>query len=201
MANPLDDESSDSQKGNSSILIRSCSAVADMFQNMRTHLKWVAQQQTKNLPQCKDDPSDIVQGAMQKVVEHMDQFKGESKRQARAWLIRIVINQARDAVRRWSQAKRAYRREEHDSQMVRGLVDKNIETPSRIVAAEEDRQCVDFAIASLSIQDQQLIRWHDFHGMSFRQIGEKLNIPEATARHRYEKAFNRFSLAYKGRAA
>ncbi len=195
MPHEMDDLSKCPGTTSGSLFIRSRSVLADICQRMRPHLKWVARQQTQRLPMCKDDESDIVQVAMAKAYERLDQFDGHTKGEWRAWLVQIVRNQARDVQRYWSQERRAHQNEEHGSQAMRCLVDRSIETPSKILADEERQQLIDAALGSLSIAHQQLIRWRVLQFATFREIAERLGVTEPTARRRCDAAIEAFQKA------
>ena len=187
------DEVSNSQSGNSQpIMVRSHSMLAEICQRMRPHLKWVARQQTQRLPNCKDDESDIVQHAVVKAFEGFDKFEGHTTGQWRAWVVQIVRNHARDIQRYYTQERRSHKREERDSHLMRGLVDPTIETPSKIVAAEEQQQLIDYALAMLSPADQLLVRMRVFQGASYRVIAERIGVTEPTARRRCQAATTTF---------
>ncbi len=177
-----------SQTSNSSILIRSRSVLGDICECMRPYLKWVARQQTQRLPNCKVDESDIVQTGFYKAYERFDQFEGRTLSQWRAWLVQIVRNHAKDVLRYWTQERRTMKNEEHGSHLMRGLVDPSMESPSQALADEERRQLFDIALASLSIQDQQLVRWKLLENRSYKEIAERLSISEPTAKRRCEAA-------------
>lgn len=192
MSREIDDVSKSHDSASGSMFIRSRSVLADICQRMRPHLKLVARKQTQRLPNCKEDESDIVQQSVVKAYERIDQFKGNTSGQWRAWLVQIVSNQAKDVQRFWSQERRAHKNEEYGSHVMQGLVDHTVETPSKVVAEDERQQRVDEALASLSIQEQQLIRWKVFQKTTYRDIAEKLHVTEPTAKRRCDNAIHAF---------
>lgn len=160
---------------------------SDWLQRMRPILKAIAREHAYSVPDCKEDESDIVQRSMVKAVEKMDQFEGENSVQWRAWLVSIVRNQAKDVRRYWSQERRAHQCEETDSHVVGGLVDRS-PPPTASLDSRESQERLDQAIATLNIQDQQLVRWRLYQFTTYREIAQKLGIAEHTARRRCEAA-------------
>jgi RNA polymerase sigma factor (sigma-70 family) len=161
--------------------------LSDFLQRIRPLLKAVAREHAQSVPDCKEDESDIVQRSMVKAVEHMDDFNGETSGQWRAWLISIVRNQAKDVRRYWSQERRAHKYEETDSHVVGGLIDQS-PPPATSVDEKESREGLDRAIATLTIEEQQFVRWRLYHFTTYREMAQRLNIAEHTARRRCEAA-------------
>jgi RNA polymerase sigma-70 factor (ECF subfamily) len=166
--------------------IRPRRLLAEIVQSMRPMLKSVARQHAQSVPDCKEDESDIVQRSIVKAIERADQFEGRTTGQWRAWLVAIVRNQARDVRRYWSQECRAHLLEEAESHVVSGLVDQGANSPGKTLDDAESRQRLDAAIASLSIQDQQLVHWRIIHFVTYREIALRLKITETAARRRCE---------------
>lgn len=164
------------------------SYLAELVVKMRPQLKSVAREQTQSLPECKENDSDIVQRSTVKAIEHIDQFEGQTNGQWRAWLISIVRNQARDVRRYWLQERRAHTQEEGGSQVIRCLVDKTAPTPNKSLDDSENNERLDQALASLGIDQQQLVRWRQFHFLTYREIAGRIKTTETTARRRCENA-------------
>ncbi len=178
------DSSSSSSGSSTGHRSKFLSYFSELFQRLRPLLKSIAREHAQSVPDCKVDESDIVQTSFVKVIENYDQFQGKTTGQWRAWLTAIVRNTARDARRFHSQEKRAHTNEEHGSHVLADLVDKSIKTPSRTLDEMESREKLDAAMATLSIQDQQLVRWRMFHVFSYKEIASRLKITEPTARRR-----------------
>lgn len=162
--------------------------LAELVVKMRPQLKSVAREHTHSLPDCKDDDSDIVSRSVLKAIKHVDQFEGKTNGQWRAWVISIVRNQARDVRRYWQQARRAHTQEESGSQVIRGLVDTDAPTPGKALDDCETSERLDDALASLPIDQQQLVRWRTYHYLTYREIAGRIKTTETTARRRCETA-------------
>ena len=194
MSHEMDDAST-SESVSRRMLIRSREFLADICQRMRPHLKFVARQQTQRLPNCKDDESDIVQESVAKACERMDQFEGSTTGQWKAWVVQIVRNCAKDKQRYWYQERRSVDQEERGSRVMQWLADRSSETPSKVLAAEEHQQLVDSALASLRIDQQNLIRWRVFQYSTYREIADRLRVTEPTARRHCDAAIAAFKEA------
>lgn len=162
--------------------------LAELVQSMRPVLKSVARQHAQSVPDSKEDESDIVQRSIVKAIEHIDQFEGQTPVQWRAWLVAIVRNQARDVRRYWSQARRTPQQEATDAHTIAGLVDEAAQSPDKPLDDAESRQRLDAVVASLTIQEQQLVHWRIIHFVTYREIALRLKISEAAARRRCETA-------------
>jgi RNA polymerase sigma-70 factor, ECF subfamily len=170
------------------VTTRSRRFLSELVERMRPMLKSVAREHAQSVPDCKEDESDIVQRSFVKAIEHIDQFDGQTTGQWRAWLVTIVRNQARDVRRYWSQERRAHSQEECDSHVIGGLIDKSVAAPSKVIDDEESRQRLDRALATLSVQEQQLVRWRLSNYVTYREIAARLKITEPTARRRCNAA-------------
>lgn len=188
MTHEPDDFSNSQNSASGSIFVRSRSKLAEIVQRMRPHLKFIARQQTQRLPNCKDDESDIVQQSVVKAYERFDQFNGTTTGQWRAWLKKIVRNHAKDVQRYWLQDRRCHKNEEYGSHVMRGLVDKSIDTPSKVIVKEETRLQFDYAMASLTAQEQRLIRWKRLENLTYREIAKRLDVADQTAKKQCEAA-------------
>lgn len=196
MTHEPEDVSNSQNSASGSIFIRSRTMLAEICRRMRPHLKWIARQQTQRLPNCKDDESDIVQQSVVKAYERFDQFEGKTTRQWRAWLIQIVRNHAKDVQRYWSQERRSHKNEENGSQVMKGLADSSVETPSKLVAEQELHQQFEHALASLPSQQQRLIRWKKIENLTYREIAKRLGINDQAAKRQCLAAVKAFEEAF-----
>jgi RNA polymerase sigma-70 factor (ECF subfamily) len=171
--------------------------LGDLVQSMRPTLKLVAREHVRSVPDCKEDESDIVQRSMVKAIQRIGQFRGETPGQWRAWLVAIVRNQAKDVRRYWAQERRAHQNEEQAEQVLHEVADRSVGPPDQALDDEESRQRLDAAIARLSIQDQQLVRWRVIQFVTYREIAMRLKITEPTARRRCEAALNALREAWQ----
>ena len=110
----------------------------------RNYLLLVANQELDQPLQAKCAPSDLVQNTLLAATEHFEDFRGQDRRTLLAWLRQILVNEIRDARRKFLQAeKRDVRREQyasslskHDGQQA-ALADPHL-TPSSEAAAQDE---------------------------------------------------------------
>ncbi len=86
----------------------------EILDTCRDYLLFIANQELDARLQGKCGPSDVVQNAMVKAVEHFDDFKGSSQHALLAWLRQILKNEIIDVRRAYLDAeKRDLRKENH----------------------------------------------------------------------------------------
>jgi RNA polymerase sigma-70 factor (ECF subfamily) len=128
--------------------------------------------------QGKLDPSDIVQQTLTQAWQGLDDFRGETDAEFRAWLRRILTRCQADFVRGFARDKRALAREcsldamvTDSSARLEAWLDDQQSSPQE--RAERDEQLVQLAdaLAELPEAQQEAIVLHHLHGLSISEIG------------------------------
>lgn len=132
----------------------------------------------------KDDDAaaDAVQDAFVKAFGGLDGFRGDSR--FRSWLLTIVLNEARGALRRTS------RRRETALDSVGPVVDTAEVVDRGVVIRDEAaraRQLVD----TLPEKQRLAVTLRIDEGLSFREIGELIGSSEGAARVNYHHGIRR----------
>ena len=122
-----------------------------------------------------DAAQDVVQESWMAIVRGLNGLDDPAS--FRTWAYRIVRNKAADWIRRrgtqWDvQAKLADRPARFDADGGDGVIDK------------DDSRRLRRAMEGLSIEQRAILSLHYLDGMSLKEIGETLGIPEGTVKSR-----------------
>jgi len=123
--------------------------------------------------QNREDAEDLLHDVFIKYMEKMPRLKDEEHK--RAWLVRVTVNAARDALR-----KRNYR--SHLS------LDEVTEAPA---AERTEKAEVFYALDSLSEHDRTVILLHDLEGYPLKETASMLGIGLSAAKMRLTRARER----------
>jgi RNA polymerase sigma-70 factor (ECF subfamily) len=139
--------------------------------------------------QGKLDPSDVVQQTLMQAWQGLDEFRGQTDGECRAWLRRILTRCVADLARGFARDKRAVTKEcsldamvtESSGRLEAWLDDQQSSPQER---AERDEQLVQLADAleALPEAQQEAIALHHLHGLSIAEIGPLIDrTPSAVA--------------------
>jgi RNA polymerase sigma-70 factor (ECF subfamily) len=111
------------------------------------------------------------------------------------WLYGLVRDRLVEEYRKATRARRDARRdlpwpEETSRQLALSLA-RSSGTPGRAVAGAELARLVRDAVERLPEADREIVRMHDFDGLTFAQIGELLGRKENSVNVRYIRAVRR----------
>jgi RNA polymerase sigma-70 factor (ECF subfamily) len=119
-----------------------------------------------------------------------EKFRGESERELRAWLLKILSNQVVDGLRRYlGSEKRRLHRETRGESTLRRLP-KQAETASQEAALREDAVKLMDAIALLPDEFRDIVQARYLEGLTFPEIAARLSIPVTTCRRRWLEAID-----------
>jgi RNA polymerase sigma-70 factor (ECF subfamily) len=122
-----------------------------------------------------DEARDLVQDTLVRALKRFAQLRPNSN--IRGWLMTIMVNLYRDALKRQRRAREVTLEEWHD------VAD---EPPQARPAIE--REQVDAAMAKLTPEQRELIHMKAVEGLRYRDIGERLGIPANTVGTRLRHA-------------
>jgi RNA polymerase sigma-70 factor (ECF subfamily) len=130
-----------------------------------------------------DEAQDVVQAAYLQAYTHLTQFSGRSS--FRTWLIRIVINEARQRarVRRLELLSNT-----PEPEGLAAQVFKAAPAAEHEIALRELRQVLEWAVARLSESFRTVFILREVEQLSVAETAELLDIPEQTVRTRLHRA-------------
>lgn len=173
------------------------SAIGRLTQSLRPFLKHVVREELRGgAGRVREDESDLVQQALAQAVENAQGFRGQSLAEWRAWLAAIARNQARLSRRYWRAGRRDLSR---SSELGSGLLEPGSgrSTPSHQAIRAENLEQLSRAMSSLSVDQQQLIRWRQTERMPHSEIAARLGIQEEAARQRCKSAMDALRKAWR----
>lgn len=134
----------------------------------------------------QDAAADATQDAFISAFTHLKQFRGGS---FRAWLLKIVLNQVYDRLRK-TQRERSDSLESmvyDDESPVLQIQDAG-PTPEQAAMSRELIECLEAGIRTLSPEHQAVIILADVQGMSYEEVAEATGANVGTVKSRLSRA-------------
>lgn len=172
-------------------------AVERLLDRLRPFLLAVAQRELGSDMAAKVGASDIVQETIIEAQRDFAQFRGQSKKELRAWLKRIVLNNVKNTRRHLSAAKRSPRQgrelslDRDSAAGLAGVVAAPGRTPSSLASQDEILARLPQAMASLPPADREVIELYHGTGLTFRDVADRLGCSADAARMRWYRALDR----------
>ncbi len=145
------------------------------------YLRMLARTHMRAAYQAKIGASDIVQQAMLHAVGAIDQFRGSSEAELRAWLRQILVRQICHLDRDLHRDKRDVRRERsieqklaQSSLRLEGLLAADQATPSQVAIVGENVIALATAVERLPDGQRQAIELHYLEGLKLVEVAEAL---------------------------
>lgn len=156
-----------------------------LLEEFRPYLLAIANAEFPNALAAKLGPSDIVQITLAKGHFQFHGFRGESREELAVWLRQILRNHIATAARTYLREKRDIRRERETNGL--RLPDSQL-SPSGEVLSREERERLNAALLRLPVAYRQAIELRHREGLSFRELGERLDRSEEAARKLWSRA-------------
>jgi len=129
-----------------------------------------------------DEAGDVVQEAMIKAFASLTAHRGDGS--VRAWLLRIVANEAKNHLR--GRTRRLHRDDRHARLELRSADTAEVDA----IAALE-RQRVAAALARLALNDRTVLACRFVAGLSEAETADALRLPPGTVKSRTSRALSR----------
>ncbi len=169
-------------------------AVAELLEVYRPWLNRLAQDKIASWLRPRMAASDVVQGSILLAMEAFPQFRGRTEAELLSWLRRIFANHMVDRQRELLSQKRNLALEVP----IEGDHAADSQTPSQIMAAQEDANRVVEAIANLNEDLRAVVQLRYLYDLSFAQIATELNVSRHIAQRKWIKALGVLARHLKG---
>ena len=163
------------------------------------HLPWLQQHVRGRLGEFlarHAEPQDYLQDAVLDFLRDAPRFVVRDENQFRGLLVRVVENTLLDR-NEWFRAKRRDMARNNplptDSVLALDPAFQRSETPSREVAAREQRDWVRLGLEVLSAEDRRILVQREWEDRPFAEIGAELGLTEGAARMRWVRAVGRLA--------
>ncbi len=127
-----------------------------------------------------DAHEDLLQETFSRIVQSRDEFRGEST--FKTYLFRIARYVGHEHIRK------RYRQGGEFSPAQSSLADLTGRRQSSVLAEREDHRLLLDALQHLSLEQQEVIDLYYWEGLTAKQVGESIEVPESTVRSRLRLA-------------
>jgi RNA polymerase sigma-70 factor (ECF subfamily) len=168
--------------------------IGELLDTCRPYLLSIAQSEFPSDLHGKLGASDLVQDTLARGVEHFGTFQGHTQAELHGWLRKILLNHLANVWKSYGTEKRQVEREQlADS----ALADPYWLPPSGEVAAREQSERLEAALARLPEEYQQVIRLRHRENLSFAQVGAAIGKSEDAAGKIWARALERLQKELK----
>ena len=145
----------------------------------------------------RESASDLAQSVCREVLESLGSFREGGEDELRGWMYTLVLRKVRDRQRGALAARRDVRREVaiDDAPSAWGDACAAFETPSHEAIGREAQARLDAAFADLDDEQQNVVLWSRFVGMSHGEIAERIGKSEVATRKVLSRALLRLAEA------
>ena len=155
-------------------------ALSELFQQLQDYYLLVAKNHLANDVKARINPSDIVQETLAKAAGAMEQFRGNSAGEFRAWLKTILQNEIKEQQRKQRQQKRDVAREANpavnDESRNLGFEPSSPSlTPQSRAIAEEELARLRGFLSTLPEDYQTVIQLRSLERKEFKQVAQAMN--------------------------
>lgn len=154
---------------------------AEWITRYEPYLKMLARTHLRASYRAKVGASDMVQQAMLQAIGAIDQFRGTSESELRAWLRQILVRQICHLDRDMHREKRDIRRERsmeqklaQSSMRLEGLLAADQTTPSQVAIVGENVTALAAAVDRLPEGQRQAIELHYLEGLKLAEVAEAM---------------------------
>ncbi len=159
--------------------------VESVVQKYRPYLKALANEQMPLELRSRQDDSDLVQEVLLRASRESVDFRGTSEAQLEAWLREILSNCVKDSVRHNRRQMRDIRLEQRQIHV--GISDSE-PSPSEQVRRRETDDLIWQAVERLSEDHRTIILLKQQKGLSFVEIGERMQRSPDAVRMLWSRA-------------
>tara|TARA_R110002072_G_scaffold25443_6_gene85224 strand:+ start:186855 stop:187436 length:582 start_codon:yes stop_codon:yes gene_type:complete len=143
--------------------------------------------------------SDLAQSVCREVLESLETFRERGDDGFRRWLHTLALRKLYDRQRRMLAAQRDVRREVaiDDAPSAWNAACRAFATPSQEAIGREAQQRVDAAFAQLDGEQQDVVTWVRFLGLSHAEVAQRLGKSETATRKILSRAILKLADAFE----
>jgi RNA polymerase sigma-70 factor (ECF subfamily) len=175
------------------------SALGELLELYRGYLLSVANQELDPALQRKAAPSDVVQDTFLEAHRLFGRFEGEAAEQFLAWLRAILHHKVSEQHNRYraTQKRQVGRECSLDETgphgMLGDLLPGQASSPSVRAVRQEEVEQLRQAVERLPETQRQVLIWHHWEGLTFGEIGRRLERSEDAVRMIFGRALDRLA--------
>lgn len=156
----------------------------ELDRQLRPRLEALLRPRIPDMLRPRFDVDDVLQSGYLEATRQIASFEFRGEHSFEAWIGEIMFNELRDKLRFHARDKRSIEREEDVGSSVRARAKVDVHTPSQVLECAEDHAGLARQLETLSPVDSELIRMRFQEGLSWAEIGRRLELPETTTRRR-----------------
>ena len=163
-------------------------ALSEIIARLQGYLLLIANGQMRENLQAKFGASDIVQNSLLDAHAGIDDFKGSTEAEMRAWLKQIVMHNLADEGRRYTGTQSRNVSRERSLEVIATPLKTNGPSISKVIKSEADRQKLAKAVNRLNARQKRVVEGRHRFGYSYKEIAEQVGITEVAARKIWSRA-------------
>jgi RNA polymerase sigma-70 factor (ECF subfamily) len=168
-------------------------ALGQALEACRKYLLLIANRRLPAGIQAREAPSDLVQETFQRAAQNFHRFAGQTEKEWKAWLRRIMLNRLKNADREHRRTgRRAVGREvplvPGDSSPAPAEPAADTPSPSAKALARECDEALHRALEQLSEEHRRVITLRNWDRLPFEEVGRVLGRSAEAARKLWERA-------------
>ena len=163
-------------------------ALSEIIARLQGYLLLIANGQMRENLQAKFGASDIVQNSLLDAHAGIDEFKGSTEAEMRAWLKQIVMHNLADEGRRYTGTQSRNVNRERSLEMMSTPLKSNGSGIRKAIQSEADKQKLARAVNRLNGRQQRVVEGRHRFGYSYTEIANQLGITEVAARKIWSRA-------------
>ncbi len=167
-------------------------AIGEVFEKVGGKLHAMVQCRINGPIAQRVDAGDIVQAAMLKAFDNIDQFDGEGQQTLLGWMARIAQNELRDQAVFHGRDRRDVRQGEAIATQ-HGNIAAQVQTQSTLLAQKEETQRLYDALDQLDELPREVVLLRKFEELSFREIGDRVGKSPDACRMMLARAMSRLT--------
>lgn len=163
-------------------------ATGELLSRCQNYLLGIANQEIAPELAGKVGASDAVQETMMEAHAAIERFEGHNEEELLAWLRAILKHNLTDLVRGFASTQKRQINREHRLESGWDIANRDHQTPSRILDADDEQTRLHQAMRQLPEDHQKVIQLRNWELLAFATIGQRMDRSEEAARKLWTRA-------------